>query len=69
MLAHFIKAYIRLLSDVTVSTSSTGFPSESRAESTKLKQGTGDERKAQVGYDGNERIPGVFFSLRAIPSP
>ena len=59
MRAQSIKAYIRLLSGVTVSTSSPGFPrAERRAR--KLKLGTGDERKAQVGHDGNERIRRVF---------
>ena len=67
MRAQSIKAYIRLLSGVTVSTSSPGFPrADWRAR--KLKHGTGDERKAQVGYNGNKRIPRVFFSLLPISS-
>ena len=62
MRAQSIKAYIRLLSGVTVSTSSPGFPrAERRAR--KLKLGTGGERKAQVGHDGNERLRRVFSAF------
>ena len=65
MRAQSVKAYIRLLSGVsgvTVSTSSPGFPrAERRAR--KLKLGTGDERKAQVGHDGNQRIQRVFSAF------
>ena len=62
MRAQSVKAYIRLLSGVTVSTSSPGFPrAERRAR--KLKLGTGDERRAQVGHDGNQRITRVFSAF------